>query len=110
MHKNAQSAKILVQTAHKTISGHKIEVHTIPTEIKLPWRVAKRHVPSHKLGVNFVRALGDLPSLKQDGSGIRSVTVTDGRRVLASWRRMEGLGGFTGTNTVADEIKALLKK
>jgi hypothetical protein len=96
------SATIHVVTEHATVSGVAVKRDDIPS-VELPYRIGKRINVAHKVGLSFVRALG----LSSSG-GVVAVTVSDGKRALASWRRMS-LPGFTGTNDVHPLISGILK-
>lgn len=94
------NATIHVVTRHKTARGVAVKRHDIPS-VELPYRIGKRLNVAHKVGLSFVRALGD-------GGDVFAVTVSDGKRALASWRRM-ALPGFTGTDDVHPLIADTLK-
>ena len=74
------------------VRGVVVERHDVPMGHVLPHVIARRASVAHAVGLTFVRALGD-------GGDIIHVDVSDGRRVLASWRRMDA-PGFTGTHDV----------
>lgn len=101
MHRNSPKAQILVVTKTKTVSGHVVKIHKLES-VQMPWRVSKRSVMAHRIGLEYVRSLGHPKalSLAGDEAGVLAVTVTDGKHALASWRRMDGLNGFTGTHEV----------
>ena len=100
MHVNSPKALILVVTKTKAANGdYIVKLHKVPS-VTLPYRVAKRFKPGYDVGLAFVRTLDSSAPLKFDPAGIQAVTVTDGKRALASWRRMDGLAGFTGTHDV----------
>ncbi len=94
------TATIHVVTRHKTVSGVAVKRHYIPS-VELPYRIGKRLNVGHKIGLSFVRSLGD-------GGDVLAVTVSDGKRALASWRRM-ALPGFTGTDDVHPLVSGILK-
>lgn len=94
------NATIHVVTRHSSVSGVRVKRHDIPS-VQLPYRIGKRLTVAHKVGLSFVRALGD-------GGDVVAVTVSDGKRALAAWRRM-ALPGFTGTNDVHPLISEILK-
>jgi hypothetical protein len=94
------TATIHVVTEHKTVSGVAVKRHDIPS-VELPYRIGKRLNIGHKIGLSFVRSLGA-------GGDVLAVTVSDGKRALASWRRM-ALPGFTGTHDVHPLIADTLK-
>lgn len=94
------SATIHVVTEHNTVSGVTVKRHDIPS-VQLPYRIGKRLNVAHKIGLSFVRSLGD-------GGDVQAVTVSDGKRALASWRRM-GLPGFTGTSDVHPLVSDILR-
>lgn len=96
------TATIHVVTRHNVLSGVHIRRHDIPTGHALPHIIARRATHAHNIGLSFVRALGA-------GGDIVAVSVSDGRRVLASWRRMESLPGFTGTHSVHPLISTLFR-
>jgi hypothetical protein len=103
-HRNAPTALILVVTKTKTVGGYSIKLHKIESRV-LPYRLAKRSVHAHSIGLTYVRSLEASKALSIDPTGVQAVTVTDGKRALASWKRMECLGGFTGTHDVHELIK-----
>ena len=72
------------------VRGIVVERHDVPTGHVLPHIIARRATVAHRVGLTFVRALGD-------GGDVVHVDVSDGKRVLASWRRMD-IPGFTGTH------------
>ena len=72
------------------VRGIVVERHDVPTGHVLPHIIARRATVAHRVGLTFVRALGD-------GGDVIHVDVSDGKRVLASWRRMD-IPGFTGTH------------
>lgn len=87
------TATVHAVTRHRTVNGVTVRRHDIPTGHALPWRIAARAGWAHRIGLDYVRSLGD-------GGDVVAVTVSDGgRRALASWRRMD-LPGFTGTHDV----------
>lgn len=58
-----------------------------------PYRVMKRATLAHAKGLEFVKALG-----KSTAIDMPYIAVFDSqRRVLAAWRAMDGLPGYTGT-------------
>lgn len=99
MHINSPKATILVVTKTKTVSGEVIKIHKLESRA-LPYRVAKRRTQAQSIGLEYVRSLGMPNATSLDPLGVLAVTVTDGKRALASWRRMEGWSGFTGTDDV----------
>lgn len=94
------NATIHVITRHTSVKGVTVKRHDIPS-VPLPYRIGKRLTVAHKVGLTFVRALGE-------GGDVVAVTVSDGKRALASWRRM-ALPGFTGTNDIHPLISGILK-
>ena len=94
-------ATIHVVTRHDTVSGVAVKRHDIPG-VELPYRIGKRLTVAHAIGLSFVRALGA-------GGDVVAVTVSDGKRALASWRRMADLPGFTGTHDVHLLVSDILK-
>lgn len=94
------TATMHIVTRHRTVSGYIVKRHDIATGHVLPWNIARRAARAHGIGLAHVRALGD-------GGDVVAVSVSDGRRELASWRRMESLPGFTGTNDVHPLVSAI---
>ena len=82
------------------VRGVVVERHDVPMGHVLPHVIARRANVAHTVGLTFVRALGD-------GGDVFHVDVSDGRRVLASWRRM-GAPGFTGTHDVHPLTSAIM--
>lgn len=100
-HKHSPKAVILVVSKTKTSAGdYIIDIQKVELEHVLPYRVAKRYWQGQKLGLEYVRSLGEAAALTIDPAGVQAVTVTDGKHALASWRRMNGISGFTGTHDV----------
>lgn len=93
-------ATIHVVTRHNYVSGPREERHDIAS-VELPHRIGKRLNVAHKIGLAFVRALGA-------GGDVVAVTVSDGKRALASWRRM-ALPGFTGTSDTHPLVSDILR-
>jgi len=86
------TATVHIVTRDRDLRGVTVKRHDIPSVV-LPWIIARRATVAYRVGLATVRALGD-------GGDIVAVSVSDGRRVLASWRRMDSLPGFTGTHNV----------
>ena len=82
------------------VRGVVVERHDVPMGHVLPHVIARRANVAHAVGLTFVRALGD-------GGDITHVDVSDGHRVLASWRRMDA-PGFTGTHDVHPLTSAIM--
>ena len=95
------NATIHVVTRHNYVKGPREERHDIPS-VELPHRIGKRLNVAHGIGLTYVRALGA-------GGDVLAVTVSDGKRALASWRRMTSLPGFTGTHDVHPLVSDILK-
>lgn len=93
-------ATIHVVTRHNYVKGPREERHDIPG-VELPYRIGKRLNVARNLGLAYVRALGA-------GGDVVAVTVSDGKRALASWRRMS-LPGFTGTSDVHPLVSDILR-
>lgn len=109
MHKHSPKAMILIVTKTKMANGdYVVNIHNLESRV-LPYRVAKRYSVAHTIGLEYVRALGTPSPTSIDPAGIIAITVTDGKRALGSWRRMEGLAGFTGTHDVYPLIQAALQ-
>lgn len=104
-HTNAPRFTLHVVSERKYVNGPRLEVHTMELRELAPWRIAKRSGRAHQIGLEYVRSLGDTKPLKLDSSGVHAVTVSDGKRALASWSRMDGLGGFTGTHSVHKAVQ-----
>ena len=92
MRRSRPTLTIHVIRRARYVRGIVVERHDVPTGHALPHVIARRASVAHAVGLTFVRALGD-------GGDVFHVDVSDGRRVLASWRRMDA-PGFTGTHDV----------
>lgn len=104
MGRKQPQARWMVVTDYKDANG---EIHQKLTVIDgpvLPWRISSRKVWASAKGIEYVRSL---PRRKPwDDEGVSAVSVCDGKRPLASWRRMEKMSGYTGTYDVHPLIAA----
>lgn len=97
-------ARWMIVTEHEDANGKIREVLTVIDGPVLPWRVSKRRTWANLKGIDYVRSL---PRRKPwEKEGVRAVSVCDDRRVLASWKHMTGIGGYTGTHATHKLIAA----
>jgi len=91
--------KLHYVTRTKTVSGELISRHDIETGIVLPHRINRRATVAHSYGLKTVRAIGYAYGDNVPKQTI-ALSVSDGMRVLASWRLMDNGMGFTGTSEI----------
>lgn len=78
--------------------------HTIIDGAPLPWLISKRMTKAYSLGLQLIQVLD-----KTNAGNLISVTISDGKRALASWRTMSDYGNyFTYTHDVHPMIKFVL--
>ena len=76
------------------VNGRGANAVVLATIENAPYRVMKRASLAHAKGLKFVKALG-----KSAAIDMPYIAVLDSqRRVLAAWRAMDGLPGYTGTH------------
>lgn len=105
MHKKVY-ARWIVVTERRTLNGTQEEVAVIDGR-ELPWRILKRRTVAFRMGLDYVRSLGDDGQVP--AGGVVAVSVCDDKRALASWRRMDKLAGYTGTHDTHPLISEHLK-
>lgn len=76
------------------VSGRAGKAVVLGTIENAPYRVMKRATLAHSKGLQLVKGLGASTAIDTPYIGV----FDSQRRLLAAWRAMDGLPGYTGTH------------
>lgn len=87
---------LTIETVKRTeyVRGEGFSAHVAATVSGAPHRLGKRATFAHMIGLQFVKSLGASAARDTPYIGV----FDSQRRLLAAWRAMDGLPGYTGTN------------
>lgn len=87
--------RLTIETVRRerTVSGILVKRHVAVEIEDAPYRLGRRAAYAYQVGLQFMRALGDSAA-----TDMPYVAVVDSqRRILAAWRAMASVPGYTGT-------------